>query len=348
MKEFVQKLAAFGVCSVGLGAGLGVGLGATTGTFSLSPAVQAQSSTAKSTEEQNIIRVVKSVSPSVVRIEQPGRNLGTGVVIDSKQGLILTNAHVVAGASQVVVRSKGGQQLEGRVLGTDKEIDVAVVQVKTARPLPAAPLGDSDRLEVGQTTIAIGNPLGLDQTVTTGVVSALNRRLNRQDEQGFIQTDAAINPGNSGGPLLDSQGRVIGINTAVLRADGAEGLGLAIPIRTAQQIAQKLISGRSERKTDRKPYLGIQFTGFDEKIARAYNLPVARGLMIEAIDPSGPAARAGMRPGDILVRLNNTPLVGSLDLPRLLRDKKPGESVTFALIRGSRALTVKTMLGEAP
>jgi S1-C subfamily serine protease len=345
MKEFAKKLAAFGVCSLGLGAGLGAGLGITTGSFSLSPPVQAQPTAAKSSEEQNVIRVVKSVSPSVVLI-QTREGLGTGVVIDSKQGLLLTNAHVVGSAREVGVRSKGGQELVGRVLGTDMAIDIAVVKVSTGKPLPAAPLADSDRLEVGQTTIAIGNPLGLEQSVTTGVVSALNRRLNRQQEQGFIQTDAAINPGNSGGPLLDSQGRVIGINTAVLRPEGAEGLGLAIPIKTAQVYAQQIIAGAQSRRGT--PYLGIQYASFNEQTARAYGLPVPRGLIVDSVIVGSPAARAGLRSGDILTKLNTTALVSSLDLQRLLRDKKPGQSVTFGVIRGARPRTIPVTLGEAP
>lgn len=342
MKEFAKKLAVFGVCSLGMGAGFGAGLGWTGGRLSLSSPVQAQASATKSTDEQNVINVVKRVSPSVVLI-RAGGGLGTGVVIDSKQGLILTNAHVVRGERQVGVRSKGGQELMGRVLGSDKTVDIALVKVATDRPLPAAPLADSDRLEVGQTTIAIGNPLGLEQSVTTGVVSAVNRRLSERQEEGFIQTDAAINPGNSGGPLLDSQGRVIGINTAVLRAEGAEGLGLAIPIKTAQQIARKLLSNAPISRV----YLGIQYLALTDQIARTYQLPVNRGLIVDTVYAQSPAARAGLRPGDILTRLDGTPLVNAPDLQRLLRDKKAGQSVSFTLLRGARTLTVRATLSEA-
>jgi S1-C subfamily serine protease len=342
MKEFAKKLAMFGVCSVGIGAGLGAGLGLSGAKVSFDPPVQAQSATAKSSDEQNIVRVVKTVSPAVVLIKTQG-GLGTGVVIDGKQGLILTNAHVVGRSQQVGVRFKSAKELVGRVVGAYPDIDIAVVRVSSSTPLPAAPLGDSDRLEVGQTTIAIGNPLGLEQTVTTGVVSAVNRRLSERQEQGFIQTDAAINPGNSGGPLLDSQGRVIGINTAVLRADGAEGLGLAIPIKVAQDYARKIVAGAQVRRT----YLGIQYVGITEQLARTYQLPVTRGALIAAIDPSGPAAQAGLRPGDILTRLNNTPLNTELDFQRLLRDKKPGDSVSFAVQRDRRTLSVTARLGES-
>ena len=343
MKEFVKKLATFGVCSLGLGAGLGTGLGLSGGKVRLSPPVQAQAPTNKSTDEQNIIRVVKSVSPAVVLIKTES-GLGTGVVIDGKQGLILTNAHVVGRSARVGVRFKNTKELAGRVLGAFREIDIAVVKVSSPALLPAAALGDSDRLEVGQTTIAIGNPLGLEQTVTTGVVSAVNRRLSERQEQGFIQTDAAINPGNSGGPLLDSQGRVIGINTAVLRAEGAEGLGLAIPIKVAQSYANQIIAGATVRRT----YLGIQYVGLTEQIVRTYGLPVSQGLAIAAVDPSSPAAKAGLRPGDILTRLDGASLARDLDLQRLLRSKKPGDSVRFSVLRGDQSLTATARLGEAP
>ena len=343
MREFAKKLATIGVCSLGLGAGLGTGLGLSGGKVSLSPPVQAQPSTNKGSDEQNIIRVVKSVSPAVVLIKTES-GLGTGVVIDGKQGLILTNAHVVGRSARVGVRFKSTQELTGRVLGAFREIDIAVIKVSSPTLLPAAALGDSDRLEVGQTTIAIGNPLGLEQTVTTGVVSAVNRRLSARQEQGFIQTDAAINPGNSGGPLLDSQGRVIGINTAVLRPEGAEGLGLAIPIKVAQSYANQIIAGAAVRRT----YLGIQYVALTEQIARSNGLPVSQGLAIAAVDPSSPAAKAGLRPGDILTRLDSAPLTRDLDLQRLLRSKKPGDSVRFSVLRGEQSLATTVRLGEAP
>ncbi|WP_395090411.1 S1C family serine protease [Armatimonas sp.] len=342
MKEFTKKIMVLGVCSLGLGAGFGAGLGWTGSKAVFAPPVQAQSSAPKSSDEQNVIRVVKSVSPAVVLIKTES-GLGTGVVIDGKQGLILTNAHVVGRSAQVGVRLKSGQQLMGRVLRASREIDIAVVKVSSPTPLPAAPLADSDRLEVGQTAIAIGNPLGLEQSVTTGIVSAVNRRLSERQEQGFIQTDAAINPGNSGGPLLDSQGRVIGINTAVLRAEGAEGLGLAIPITVAQDYARKIIAGAQVQRT----YLGIQYVGINEQLARTYQLPVSRGVLIAGLDPAGPAAQAGLKPGDILTQLNGTPLNTELDFQRLLRNKKPGETLSFTVKREGSSRTVKARLAEA-
>lgn len=339
MNTFSQKLMAFGICSVGLGAGLGAGLGL-TGNRLEAPAI-AQGATQRSSEEQSVIKVVKTVSPAVVLIRTGSGSLGTGVVIDGKQGLILTNAHVVGRSRQVDVRFKNAEMLAGQVLGVDRDIDIAVVKVRSGGPLPAANLGDSDRIDVGQTAIAIGNPLGLEQTVTTGVVSAVNRRLRERQEQGFIQTDAAINPGNSGGPLVDLQGRVIGINTAVLRVDGAEGLGLAIPINTAREYAKLIIEGASTQQV----YLGIQYIGITPELARTYRLPVTRGVILNSLDPEGPAARAGLRPGDIITKVNGTSLTTELDVARLLRGKKPGDEVSLAIVRGSRALTLRAQLG---
>lgn len=340
MNTFSQKLVAFGICSLGLGVGFGAGLGM-TGNH-LSPPVQAQPSVVRTTEEQSTIKVVKTVSPAVVLI-RTSTGLGTGVVIDGKQGLILTNAHVVGRDGQVGVRFKNSSQLVGKVLGAYREIDIAVVRVSSATPLPAASLADSDKIEVGQAAIAIGNPLGLEQTVTTGVVSAVNRRLSERQEQGFIQTDAAINPGNSGGPLVDSQGRVIGINTAVLRPDGAEGLGLAIPINVAREYAKRIIDGAQVRRV----YLGIQYAALTPEVARYYQLPVSRGAIIDAIDPEGPAAQGGLRPGDIVTALDNTALQTELDFSRVLRSKKPGDVVTVTAYRGSRRLTLRVRLGDA-
>ena len=338
MNLFSQRLAAFGVCSLGLGAGFGAGLGLTGNR--LSPPVQAQAAPPRTTEEQSVIKVVKTVSPAVVLI-RTGSGLGTGVVIDGKQGLILTNAHVVGRNRQVNVRLKSARELTGQVLGVDRDIDIAVVKVSSAIALPAAVLGDSDRIDVGQTAIAIGNPLGLEQSVTSGVVSAVNRRLSEKQEQGFIQTDAAINPGNSGGPLVDSQGRVIGINTAVLRVDGAEGLGLAIPINVARDYSKRIIEGTSTQRV----YLGIQYVAITPEIARTYELSVSRGVILDALDPEGPAARAGLRPGDIITKVNGAGLSTELDLARLLRGKKPGESITLTLVREGRTLTLRVALG---
>ncbi len=222
--------------------------------------------------EQTVIDIARQVSPSVVSVIR-GEGSGSGIIV-SADGVVLTNAHVVGDAGVVQIGLADGRRLEGRVLGGDPSVDVAVVRV-AAQGLPAATLGDGDRLEVGQTAIAIGNPLGLDRTVTSGVVSAVNRNPQGFGLDGLIQTDAAISPGNSGGPLLDSEGRVIGLNTAVLRAPGAEGLGFAIPIGLANE------SPPGHRDRPGAPRLS------------RHQLPGHRSDPGAAVRPAGPRGRAG-------------------------------------------------------
>lgn len=339
-----------GFTSAGVAAGIGFGFGfqwITGGTGMLPAAAQppAAVSASRGGDEMNVIRVARSVSPSVVMVRD-ARGLGTGVIFDSANGLILTNAHVVRGATNgnVVVRLKNAQELPGKVLGFDETMDIAVVKVNQ-KGLPAAPLGDSDKLEVGQTTIAIGNPLGLEQTVTTGIVSAVNRKIRKGDSEGFIQTDAAINPGNSGGPLLDSQGRVIGINTAVLRVDGAEGLGLAVPVNVARDVARQLInSGNVKRVT-----MGVTIGNITPPIAQKLNLPVQQGVIIAEIGDGSPAEAAGLKRADIIVKGDGKPIATVLDLTRMLRTKQPGQTIALEILRpGSPPKTVTVKLVEAP
>ena len=242
----------------------------------------------------------------------------------------------------VTVTLADGRRVNGAVLGRDPGVDVAVVRLATG-DATVAPIGDSDRLVVGQTAIAIGNPLGFERTVTTGVVSALNRSLPGATLEQLIQTDAAISPGNSGGPLLDSQGRVIGINTAVIRVEGAEGLGFAIPINLARDIAEQVLTtGRIRRAV-----LGIQPVDVTPPIAQQLGLPSPQGVLVYAIDQSTDAWRAGVRPGDIITRLNDTPVVQSGDLRRVLRAVGPGGTVRVQIVRrGTRAQTFDVRLGE--
>jgi S1-C subfamily serine protease len=347
IKTAVFRLTAYTVTGLAAGVGFGVGqkiLGGQTTTN----AYAQQNSGAKAAalrreSEESIIRVARQVSPSVVTVSD-GSSLGSGVIIDSVQGLILTNAHVVKRAENgaVEVRLKNARTVPGRVLDADASVDIAVVKVNE-KGLPAAPLGDSDKLEVGQTAIAIGSPLGLEQTVTQGIVSAVNRRIRPGDPDGFIQTDAAINPGNSGGPLLDSQGRVIGINTAVLRGDGAEGLGLAVPINVARFVARQLIATGTVRRAS----LGITVGSLTPNIAREFNLPVQRGVIVGTVVAGSGAAEGGLRREDILVAMDGKPLTSMEDLLAMLRDKSPGETVRLTLIRGNTPpRTVRIRLGE--
>jgi len=288
--------------------------------------------------EQTIIQVARQASPAVVLVERPGGS-GSGVVV-RRDGIVISNAHVVGNARQVTITLADGRQFPGQVLGRDPTVDVSVIRIG-AQDAPTAPIGDSDRLVVGQTAIAIGNPLGYERTVTTGVVSALNRSIQGATLESLIQTDAAINPGNSGGPLLDSQGRVIGINTAIIQ--GAAGLGFAIPINLARDIAdQVLTTGRIRRAV-----LGIQPADVTAQFAEQFGFPVRAGVFVYAIDRTSDAFRAGLRPGDVIVRMNGTPVGDSGDLRRVVRQAGPGGAVRVEVVRrGGARRAFDVRLGE--
>jgi S1-C subfamily serine protease len=281
---------------------------------------------ANSSGETAVIEVARLITPTVVGISA-GAGAGSGVIIRA-DGVILTNAHVVGNAQQVRVGLADGRQLTGRVLGRDISIDIAVVQVP-ATNLPVAPLGDSDLLEPGQAAIAIGNPAGFERTVTTGVISGINRALGARLEE-LIQTDAAINPGNSGGPLLDSSGRVVGINTAVLRGAGNfVGLGFAVPINLARDIAEQLLT----TGTIRRAFLGVSYQEITPEIARRFNIPVQQGLLLMAVGPASPAGEAGLQQGDVITQVDQTVITRGGDLRRILRERDAGEVI---LISGTR------------
>jgi serine protease Do len=291
-------------------------------------------------EEQTVIRVARTATPTVVSVVRRGGS-GSGVIIRS-EGVILTNAHVVGNARTVEIRTADGRTLTGTVLGRDPEVDIAVVRVN-ATNLPAAPLGDSDRLEVGQIAVAIGNPLGLERTVTQGVVSAVNRAPQGLSiETALIQTDAAINPGNSGGPLLDSAGRVIGINTAILV--GTTGLGFAVPINVATDVAEQILAtGRV-----RRAYLGINLIGLTPEIARQFRLPAQEGVVVMNVVANTPAARGGLQRGDIIVSMDGARITDDGEFRRLLRRRRPGETVRLEVVReDGRRQTLSVTLGEA-
>jgi S1-C subfamily serine protease len=298
--------------------------------------IQAQ----RSTEEETVIRVARSATPAVVGISRSGSS-GSGVIV-RKDGIIVTNAHVVGNAREVEVTTADGRTLTGRVLGLDPDVDTAIVQV-TATNLPVAPLGDSDRLEVGQVAVAIGNPLGLERTVTRGVVSAVNRDPRGIGiAAGLIQTDAAINPGNSGGPLLDSSGRVIGINTAILA--GTTGLGFAIPINVAIDVMQQILTtGRV-----RRAYMGVSTREITPDIARYFQLPIQEGLVVVRLTRNAPAARAGILAEDFITAVDDQPVRESSDLQRMIRMHRPGDTVRVQIVRGTRTMTLPVTLGEAP
>lgn len=294
--------------------------------------------------EGTIIRVAQQVSPAVVLVEREGAS-GSGVIA-RRDGVVLTNAHVVGTARQVFLTFADGRRLPARVLGRDPTVDVAVVQA-AVQNAPAAPIGDSDGLVVGQTAVAIGNPLGFERTVTTGVISALNRALRGSTLDQLIQTDAAISPGNSGGPLLDSQGRVIGINTAVIRVEGAEGLGFAVPINLARDIAEQLLTtGRV-----RRAYLGVELADLNPAAAERFGLPVRQGAFVGSVEAGSPAAVAGLRSQDIVVSANGAAVRQVGDLRRALRQAGPGARVRLEVVRpggGRLAVTAQLASREVP
>jgi S1-C subfamily serine protease len=302
--------------------------------------------------EQEVIRAARAVAPSVVSVRGGrgrGRGLGSGIIVRS-DGLILTNDHVVSGSSAVTVTLADGRSSPGRVLGTDPDVDTALVKIDGVSGLPEARLGDSDTLEVGQTAIAIGNPLGLERTVTVGVVSALHRQIeDRPSLENLIQTDAAINPGNSGGPLVDSRGRVIGINNAVIQPPyGGGGLGFAVPINTARSVMQGYLrTGQVERASEDRAWLGIQYREITPEIAAAYHMPASQGARVADVLAGSPADRAGIHEGDIIVSVNGRPVTPGA-LRTEIRRAGVGQRISLVLQRGSRRVTVAPRLGEAP
>ena len=307
------------------------------------------------TDEQNNIEVFRAISPGVVSINttrQPRsyfdagrRGGGTGSVIDD-QGHILTNNHVVEGADVVTVSLGGDKTYPARVVGGDPDTDLAVIQITGLREtLKVVPMGDSDRLSVGQKVLAIGNPFGLDRTLTTGVISGLQRPIEARTGriiEGAIQTDASINPGNSGGPLLDSQGRMIGINSQILSPDGAGsvGVGFAIPVSIAKRIVPQLIrDGRVIR-----PKLGIYPRAVGD--LRGIRLPVEQGLLILQLDPNGSAATAGLRAlsetpegdliiGDIITSIDGEKIETQNDLFKIMEKHQFNDVVQVDVVRGS-------------
>jgi S1-C subfamily serine protease len=272
------------------------------------------------------------------------RGIGSGFVIDS-DGLILTNAHVVSEADTVTVSFQDGRILEGQVLGKDPVTDVAVIQVQ-AEDLPTVTLGDSDAVRQGQWAIAIGNPLGLQETVTVGVISGTERSsaaIGIPDKRvGFIQTDAAINPGNSGGPLLNAAGDVIGINTAILQ--GTQGLGFAIPINTAQQIAQQLITTGQVQH----PYIGVQMTTLNPQVKQFINTSPDSGMQIKEdegvlviqVQRNSPAAKAGVRAGDVIQTIDDQSVTQASKVQQLIERVGVGGKLPVTLRRNDRTVTV--------
>lgn len=284
--------------------------------------------------------------------ERKEQSLGSGVIV-SPNGYILTANHVVEGAQSVkVALATGEKEFKARVVGTDPPTDVAVLKIDIDRKLPALPLGDSDKLEVGDTVLAVGNPFGVGQTVTGGIISALQRGgLDLSGYENFIQTDAAINPGNSGGALVDAEGRLVGINTAILsRSGGFMGVGFAVPINMARYVMDRLIEyGKVTRG-----YLGINIQPLSTDLAKELNVPEETGgVLVGGVTPNSPAAGAGLEDGDVVISLNGKKVKDPRALQLMVSETAPGTKVTLGVLRsepGAKPVekTLTATLGQLP
>ncbi len=269
------------------------------------------------------------------------RSLGSGFVINA-DGFIVTNNHVVDGATEIKVTLADGRELGAKVLGRDPKTDLALLKVEAAG-LPVIALGDSGRLQVGEPVMAIGNPFGLEQTVTTGIVSATGRVIGEGPYDDFIQTDASINPGNSGGPLINVQGQAIGINTAIFtRSGGSVGIGFAIPINLAKTVVTQLAaSGHVVRG-----YLGVTVQRVTAGLAKSFNLPDARGALVTAVMDGTPAARAALKSGDVIVEYDGRKLARSDELPRVVAETPVDREVALGIVRDGKPLALKVRIAK--
>ena len=269
-------------------------------------------------------------------------SLGSGVIID-KQGLVLTNFHVVKGADEITVRLSSKKEYRGRVVGYDPKTDLAVVRFQPDSELTVARLGNSDTLKVGEWAIAIGNPFGLDQTVTVGVISATGRAdVGIATYENFIQTDASINPGNSGGPLLNLKGEVVGINTAIVAA--GQGIGFAIPINMVKRVANQLIAkGKVVRG-----WLGVAVQPLTPELAQSLGAQGTAGAVVASTYPKSPAADAGLQQGDLIVAFDKVPVEDYHHLQRLVAESEVGKSVTLGVLRKKQPLDVTAKIAELP
>jgi len=281
---------------------------------------------------------------------QESTSVGSGFIISS-DGYILTNHHVIEGATKVSVTVKGfSGPFEAKVIGTDSELDLAVLKINSEKELPYLKLGDSDQMRVGDWVIAIGNPYRLDHTVTVGVISAKGRPLSITDKitgktrvfKDLIQTDAAINPGNSGGPLISLKGEVIGINTAV-NAE-AQGIGFAIPINTAKEVLDELIrTGGVSR-----PYIGVYLQDITKELASYLDLNSTEGALIRYVVPDSPAEKAGLRQGDVILKINNKPIKSSRDVSDIVSNTEIGQKLELLIYRNGRTKSVTVTVGKKP
>jgi S1-C subfamily serine protease len=318
------------------------------------------------TVEDLTIRAVQQVGPGVVKITHPvqqngqrGLALGSGTIIDAK-GYILTNAHVAEGANTYQVTLANNLSVQGQLVGLDPFDDLAVIQINQP-DLPVVEMGDSSKLRVGQTVLAIGNPIGFTRTVTSGIVSALDRTIPEPPSPvtgqattipNMIQTSAPINPGNSGGALIDLSAKIVGVPTLAatdpeLGGQVAQGIAFAVPINRAKVIIPQLISEGKIVHSGRA-FLGVSSASVDPRIARVYQLPVDHGAYLAQVVPNGPAAQAGLKQGDIIVKFDNKDIQSSADLGDAILAKKPGDQVSVSVYSGATQKTATITLQEAP
>ena len=271
---------------------------------------------------------------------RPG--LGSGVIID-KRGLVLTNFHVVKGADEILIRLSDKREYRGQILGTDPKTDLAVVRFQPDHELTVASLGNSDALQVGEWAIAIGNPFGLDQTVTVGVISATGRSdVGIATYENFIQTDASINPGNSGGPLVNLKGQVIGVNTAIVAA--GQGIGFAIPINMVKRVVDQLVDkGKVVRG-----WLGVALQPLSPDLAQSLGLDGTTGAVVGSTIAGSPAAQAGLEQGDVIVAFDKTPVEDYRHVQRLVAETRAGKNVTLQIVRKKQKMDVTVMIAETP
>ena len=275
---------------------------------------------------------------------QPQRGLGSGVIV-AADGYLITNNHVIDGADEIEVQLADGRQARAKLIGTDPETDVAVLKIALDK-LPAITFGNVDEVQVGDVVLAIGNPFGVGQTVTSGIVSALGRnQLGINTFENFIQTDAAINPGNSGGALVDTAGNLVGINTAIFsRSGGNLGIGFAIPANTARSVMQSLITDGSVARG----WIGVEPRDLTAEIAESLRLPVKSGVLITGVLRNGPAGNGGLQPGDVVVKIADRPVADTRQLLDAVAALKPASVATIVVQRGDRALDLKVTVAQRP
>ncbi len=280
-------------------------------------------------------------SATATQQEQKRQALGSGVIIDAKKGLVVTNNHVIQNADEITVKLQDGRQFEGKLVGSDPESDVAVVRIK-ADNLTELPIGDSDKLQVGDFVVAIGNPFGLNQTVTSGIVSALGRTgLGIEGYEDFIQTDASINPGNSGGALINLKGDLVGINTAILAPSGGNvGIGFSIPINMVRQITEQLVAHGSVKRGR----LGVYVQDLTQKLAKAFGIDKEHGAVVSQVVPNSPAEKAGLKEGDVITELDGKAVTSAAQLRNDVGLMRVGKSVNLTVMRDGKKMTVDAVL----